>query len=261
MGSHKNQPVHFALLKNPMKDAVKSFLKVIFGNAMMKRFAALFLAAFAASSLTAASVEISMKAGAQFSYKYRAGLISLKLIPQIAVWIEDTEGNFIETLLVTHKSAKAKWGVPGASRPEALPVWAHRYNKPYNGSFMPTPKTPLPDVITGATPSGDFKKMLALPPLAPGKYRVFVEVNNSFDFNESYKKDTRKNSISYNAVNGQPSLVYVSEIDTSVLGARGMFTLQGRGDMTGKTGALSEDLSGITSAKQIISSIEVLYVP
>jgi len=69
--------------------------------------------------------------------------------PQIAVWIEDGQGAFVDTLMVTNAVAlygignrPGRWDLrsgprfPYGRRPMALPVWAHRRGTPYQAVVM-----------------------------------------------------------------------------------------------------------------------------
>jgi hypothetical protein len=63
---------------------------------------------------------------------------------QIAIWLEDQEGNYVQDVLVTQAVGKygignrpgiwnflSSWRAPYGPRPSVLPVWAHRRGKTY----------------------------------------------------------------------------------------------------------------------------------
>jgi hypothetical protein len=63
---------------------------------------------------------------------------------QIAIWLEDAEGNFVRDVFVTQKTGKlgignrsgrwdflSSWRFPYGPRPMVMPVWAHRRGKTY----------------------------------------------------------------------------------------------------------------------------------
>ena len=52
--------------------------------------------------------------------------ISRKNPPQIAIWLEDKDGNYLSTVYVTHKIATQSWLMAGKNRrKEALPHWCY----------------------------------------------------------------------------------------------------------------------------------------
>ena len=91
---------------------------------------------------------------------------------QMAIWVEDTQGRYIETLFVTHCTGKeglgndylSFFGFNLRSAPAVLPVWAHKRNVRYGESFYPSRKEPLPDGMTGATvKTSEFNLSFPLP--------------------------------------------------------------------------------------------------
>ena len=87
--------------------------------------------------------------------------------PLMAIWIEDADGNFIQTLFVTRSVATGifKYGSKEGNRwvkapkraPQTLPYWAHKRGvKASDGLFMPEPSNPVPDAYTGPTPVTGF---------------------------------------------------------------------------------------------------------
>ncbi len=72
-----------------------------------------------------------------FDYKHRKGIAS----NQYAVWIENSEGEYIKTLFVTSFTAGGGW----KSRPDALPVWVEK-------SGLSEKNAETVDAFTGATP-------------------------------------------------------------------------------------------------------------
>lgn len=91
--------------------------------------------------------------------------------PLMAIWIEDMEGNFIQTIFVPKsvasstfrfgKVADNKWE-PGIKRyPQTLPYWAHRRGiKASDGLYMPDSENPIADAYSGATPVTSFNLVL-----------------------------------------------------------------------------------------------------
>ena len=106
---------------------------------------------------------IEVKAGDHYSGP-GASVLGVRLtgVPQMAIWIEDSKGNYIETLYVTKASSNGSYSAGIFSteevrRPEALPHWAFsRGVRSDDGSMMPSIAQPLADAITGATPLSSF---------------------------------------------------------------------------------------------------------
>jgi hypothetical protein len=109
------------------------------------------------------------------------------------------------------------------------------------------------DAITQPTP----KESLVVTTDVPGgsQWRYFVEVNVSGDFNESFP-ERLDNGRPDEAGNGQPSLVYRGQIQ-AVLGQRNRPKLIGRTEQFRASFQLSDDLSGITTAKKLLTDIEM----
>src|SRR4030042_950873 len=87
--------------------------------------------------------------------------------PSFVLWAEDMNGTFLQTLFITVSIGKGvfehgdpsggKWMPGEIPRPAALPYWAHRRGiQGDDGLYIPSPKNPIPDAYTGATPPGGF---------------------------------------------------------------------------------------------------------
>jgi len=189
-------------------------------------------------------------------------VIPIKLPPQIAVWIEDTDGNYIETLYVTEKGGTQGWrGQPGGPpaetirRPESLPCWSHRRNVVYaDGLFMPTLDNPLVDTVTAATPMGDFQLDTKVPE-GHTIFVVLVEVNSPGDYNEAYPEGVSPDSPGYSGASGQPSIIFAATIDLSSGPKTWELLPVGHGSPYGTDGGITPDLSDLTTAKDIISGM------
>jgi len=199
-------------------------------------------------------IVIDIKAGKNYNHQHKMGLVKIQITPQMAIWLEDENGKYIDTIFVTHKSAKSSWG--SVRRPEALPIWSHKRGVKYaDGLYMPDRKNPLPDAVTGATEKSSFVKTWIVPKdIKDGDYLLKVEVNNSFDFNEVYQDKLPKDHPHYNSVSGQPSLLWEGKIS---LGKdfRSQLKIVGHGHPAGKNGTVIPELNGIDSAMTIIHSI------
>ncbi|MBL8965511.1 MAG: DUF2271 domain-containing protein [Spirochaetaceae bacterium] len=211
-----------------------------------------------AGAQAARAIEVEIEAGEGYAHTKWFGPLPMKLTPQVAVWIETDSGTYVDTVYVTEASAKNRWkGGAKIRRPEALPVWAHaRGVKAADGLFMPDAATALPDAVSGATPKASFTKRLDFKaPLPAGRYRVRAEVNQSFDFNATWKDKLPAGDPRYNGVNGQPSLVYEGLLDLGSGQASVTLTPLGAGSATGSDGKSQAGLAGFDTALQILRSI------
>lgn len=158
---------------------------------MKKIFASVLLSA-AAAFIWAEKISVAVNPGEAYS----------KRAPQIAVWVEDSDGTYVDTLFVTKKASGNKWiGSPKDGRPESLPDW---YKSKGQNPAEKISKDEV-DATTSATPKKGIVISKDLE-LEKGKTYVFkCQVNQSFDYNEYY---TKKNS----GVDGQPAVLYSGSI-------------------------------------------------
>jgi hypothetical protein len=184
--------------------------------------------------------------------------VKIKSPPQLAIWVEDEAGSYIDTLYVTEKTAKQTWlKAPADStpkdeirRPESLPVWTAR--KESAGGLTP-------DSVTGATPKGSFT-YAADTNLLPDRFYVYVEVNASLDFNEAYPEDAVPGAANYSGGewgSGQPSLVYKTFVDTAQSDISLIMEIIGHGSPDGSSGNLFPSTNGFTTALSIVKDIIV----
>lgn len=207
-------------------------------------------------------VQVSVEKGENWIHKFDAGLISVKNSPQMAIWVEDLDGNYLTTVYVTKKIATQGWVSSGGNRrKEALPHWCYSRGVQYeDGLYLPTKKSPLPDAVTGATPKSSFSKVLSDGSLPP-KYIVKMEVNHSTDFNANFPKDAKEGSDAYSGGpegSGQPALVYSAVIDTTSNQICYSLTLVGHSSADGSDGEIYTDCTTLTTAMSIVKSITVI---
>jgi hypothetical protein len=164
--------------------------------------------------------------------------------PQVAVWLETPEGDYVDTLYVTEVIVSGRYqAAPKAGRPEALPVWSHLAKGPIDAVSSPT--------TVGAPIRYGNGRAARLP---AGKYVVMLETNRSYDWNASY---TKKNS----GVNGQPSLLYRAELELGGGRSEARFEPYGRGSVDGSDGERRLGLEGIDTALRLFSELGVSYLP
>lgn len=189
--------------------------------------------------------------------------------PSFAIWIEDLDGNYIETLYVTQYVAKGvfahgeiesgKWkNDPGAvRRPAALPYWSHKRNiKAKDGLFTPSPETAVPDALTGATPKGNFSLKTGSKVSSDQKFRVLFEINQPWDSNDFWTNNIFPDDANYKS-SLQPALIYAVTINPKSSATEYFLNPIGHGHPSGKTGDLFTDLTTLSTAKEIIEKITV----
>ncbi len=152
--------------------------------------------------------------------------------PQMAIWVEDENGNYLETLFVSKATAKrlffggrSKYNFKtfdqskGASsdyrRVNALPVWSHKRGVQYaDGLYVPSNEDHFPDAITGETITDNFKLLTSMD--RSSKFRLKIELNVAFDDNEFYSEfDFPDDDVYHSGTGqlGQPSIVFDTLID------------------------------------------------
>ena len=208
------------------------------------------------------SVKVVVEQGEAWLHDFSLFLgLKKKNAPQIAVWIEDPEGRYLETVYATHKIATQSWTAAGGNRRrEALPHWCHRRGVRYaDGLYLPTKKEPLTDGVSGATPRGSFDLKLA-PAEGLTRFVVKVEVNHSTDFNDAWPESAREGEAGYSGGklgSGQPAVVYAAEVDLSSGEREFEAVLVGHSSPDGSSGELFTDVSKLTSALRIVKRITV----
>lgn len=214
--------------------------------------------------------------------------------PQYAIWLETMDGKFIQPLFVTGKLAKNNFSVavtrkdnslvftsnpmtsaeydqeqifaiaddPATAeqrmRPESLPVFLHKSN-PTGEASPGRVNDSTVDAYTGATMFTSFLlSSKTILPLA-SKYKVRMEINQSFDFNDFYSSDRFPDDPIYsgNGYSAQPSVVYEAIVDSASTQKYYSMELVGRGHHSGKDGELYGDLTNLTTALAMIDRIIV----
>lgn len=207
-------------------------------------------------------LKISIEKGEAWMHDFPLFLgISKKNPPQIAIWAEDMEGNYLSTIYVTHKIATQSWLASGGNRrKESLPHWCYQRGVQYeDGLYLPTKDAPLTDGISGATPKGSFSVRI-IPTEKLKQFVIKIEINHSTDFNEAYPESAKEGDANYSGGkkgSGQPALVYAAEVDLSSDEKTFSARLLGHSSPDGSNGAITKDTSSLTSALKIVKSINV----
>ncbi len=205
--------------------------------------------------------QLSIEPGEAWHHTFYAmGFIPIENEPQMAIWLEDTCGNFLSTVYVTERSATQGWRMAGgARRPEALPRWSHRRGiAAPDGLYMPT--ADAPEAATGATPHGSFTASFAT---GQSPAIVYAEINHSADFNQYYTAEALPGTPSYSGGkegSGQPAIVYSAPILGEDSSEITVLKPIGHSSPCGSDGLLRTSLDSITSALDIVSRISLKRV-
>lgn len=186
--------------------------------------------------------------------------------PLMAFWIEDLDGRYIQTLYVAKSVAKGvfaygsqekdKWIAAPKRAPQTLPYWAHKRGvRASDGLFMPEPANPVADAYSGATPTTGFILNTRADEKLPAKFRLMMEINQNWDWNEFWTNDKFPGDENYK-MSCQPALVYEAVVDNSTDEEYAM-RVKGHSHYSGLTGELYNDLSTITTALEITGSVTV----
>ncbi|MBE0663795.1 MAG: hypothetical protein IH597_15170 [Bacteroidales bacterium] len=187
--------------------------------------------------------------------------------PLLAIWVEDEEGNYIQTLYVSQSIAtsvfrhgQAGWGhwdEAVVRRPASLPYWAHQRGiKADDGLYLPSPENPVPDAYTGATPTSDFILQTRADGKLPQQFRILMEINQAWDWNNYWTNNKYPDDKDYKT-SSQPALVYESIVNTA--SGQKEFEMKpiGHSHYSGKDGELYTELSTFTTALNIVGKVIV----
>jgi len=204
-------------------------------------------------------IKVSIVEGDEWLHDFPLFLgIKKKNPPQIAIWMEDMDGNYLTTIYVTHKIATQSWTASGGNRrKESLPHWCYKRGiMADDGLYLPTKKKPITDAISGATPSGSFD--VKLNPRDLKKFVIKAEINHSTDFNDHFPKSAKETDTNYSGGkmgSGQPAVIYAAEIDLTSGENQFEATLIGHSSADGSDGEINPDLSKLTTARNIVKQI------
>ncbi|GGK16614.1 hypothetical protein [Parabacteroides faecis] len=211
-------------------------------------------------------LKITLEKGESWLHDFPLFLgINKKNPPQIAIWLEDRDGNYLSTVYVTHKIATQSWQMAGKNRrKESLPHWSYSRGVKYDdGLYLPTKKEPFTDGLTGATPHDGFDVKMQ-PAEGLKQFRVKIEINHSTDFNDNYPKSAQEGDKNYSGGkegSGQPAVIYAADIDLSSDATSYVATLVGHSSPDGSDGQIYPDTSSLTSALQIVKQITITIQP
>lgn len=208
-------------------------------------------------------ITLNVTVGSQYATRMQAGPFIFNVLPQFALWVEDERGRFIETLYVSGADGK---GMRHAEKNKLqadfyrkyLPVWATRAAGA--GQHLPSKDAPYADAITSATPTTHFTlnlpltnaELIALVGTAapPPTVLVFLEINRSGDFNETFTAETTDGV-------GQPSVIYRASMPWLPAAAPVELRMVGHGGTMGQQPRIHQEVSGLDTALQMVERATV----
>jgi hypothetical protein len=188
--------------------------------------------------------------------------------PLMAIWIEDLQGRFVQTIYVAESIGKGvfkhgdastgKW-LPGEiRRPAALPVWSHQRGiQAEDGLYLPTTQNPVPDAYTGPTPPQSFVIESRVEDKDLREFLVFFEINQTWDWNEYWTNNKYPDNDEYKT-SCQPALVYKAVVNLDDEQKEYRMRLIGHSHYAGEDGEIYEDVSTFTTARLITDKIKVI---
>lgn len=187
--------------------------------------------------------------------------------PLMAVWLEDQSGKYIQSLYVPPavatgifkygKQENGKWVAAAKRAPQTLPYWAHKRGVvASDGLYMPEKGKEVPDTYSGATPVQSFVLNTRADKELPSVYKVMLEVNQNWDWNEFWTNDKFPDDENYK-MSCQPALVYEAVVTVNSKGKVWVMKPIGHSHYSGKSGELFPDLTTLTTALSIADSIVV----
>ena len=188
--------------------------------------------------------------------------------PLMAIWVEDLDGNYIQTLYVAQSIAKGvfthgdkstgRWKTGEISRPAALPYWVHKRNvKNDIGNYMPKAGFEVPDAYSGATPKANFTLETRTDNPISGKFRVLLEINQSWDWNRHWTNSMFPDDPEYKT-SAQPAVVYVTEVDAGSSQKVYFMKPIGHSQYSGADGKLYPELNTLSTALEIVEEVKVI---
>ncbi len=177
-----------------------------------------------------------------------------KSLPTYAIWIEEASSGYFDTIYVTGKAGKDEW-ILADTRPESVPVWYGIRDKQQPGNMDV-------DAVSGATPANETVRIYwQVPPqLIYKKVSMYIEANNSYDYNEYYTKQS--GSAGYSGTNGQPSVVWKAVLDLADAPVEDLTPeIVGHGHVLGIDHRIDPDVSKLTTAKDTFQYVGISYLP
>lgn len=191
--------------------------------------------------------------------------LSYRSTPQVAIWLENMKGNYLQTLYVTSKIASSDFRLASFSntekqrRPEALPYWSHKRGiMATDGLMVPLNQLGDLDGVTAATPSGHYD-VSSIATTDNKQFRVLMEINRSYDFNDYYSQNRFPDDPVYSGTgsSGQPSIIYSATVNVDRHKRFYILETIGHGHHSGRDGKLYTDMTGIDTALQLIERVVV----
>lgn len=171
--------------------------------------------------------------------------------PQFAIWLENVKTGKCQTVFVTRRAGAGDWEGK-ADVPVALPRWTQLFKEKEQTQPSATDEESI-SAITGATPKDDYFSVRA--EVRPGsKWICWVEMNLAGDYNDAYPEQDIESLEVDEFSNGQPALLYRSEI-TADEGLKFGFKLAAQSLFENGKILVEPVGDGITTAKEVFDEM------
>lgn len=187
--------------------------------------------------------------------------------PLFAIWMEDLDGNYIQTLYVARSIANSifnygdksegSWSEGIVRRPAALPYWSHKRGvQAEDGLYMPSPDKPVADAYSGATSKNNWVLETRADDRQTQAYYILLEVNQPWDWNRYWTNNKYPDNEEYKT-SAQPAVVYRVKVDPKAKDQSYTMKVIGHSHYAGEDGSLNEDISTLSTSLEILKSITV----
>lgn len=187
--------------------------------------------------------------------------------PVVAVWLEDMEGKYIQTLYVsksittkvfTHTIKEGnKLIVAPARATKSLPYWAHKKNPSTTEDiYKLDDEQVVADAYSGATPKAGFVLKTRADNSLPDKFKLMMEINQKWDRNEYWTSNKYPGDEFYK-LSCQPAIVYEAVVEAGSSMEIYPMKVIGHSHYSGLTGELFTDVSTLSTALSIADSVIV----
>jgi len=198
-------------------------------------------------------------------------------LTQFVIWFEDSNNQYLTTVYITNFIGRRGGGNRTSdpdidsntgNRLSTFPIWAYRrgvIDTTYGIENYYPPAETQPsypgdiDAVSGATPGASIQtRTWQLSDLPSGEYNCWIEVNQSFDQNQSHD---------YSWYRGQPSVVWQVSVNVSdTADTSRVLDYTGYGSPDGSNREINPPDSTITTATNLLSDLggykfEVIYLP
>ena len=197
---------------------------------------------------------VSVNKGPEWSHEFKPGPFVIHVYPQMVFWVENQNGELVETLYVSGADGK---GFRNATKKQlgeefyrlCFPIWSKKMN--LVAHQLPTKEIPYSDAVTSATPQSSFDLDIHMGAFST-PFVLYAEINKSMDYNQIYTKENTDWI-------GQPSVVYAAQIDSLYNNQTTSLKPIGFSDDSKKPPELIRSFEGIDTALSMVDEIQFLF--